>query len=116
MEEEEEIYLSSFVLFGKHRSKEGSGRKSGEAGSTVCFLCLVLSELVAGGSKVNVALGLELKQKANDSFLDVLDTRPTASNPRKKAVPGYFAEAAWFPFWHTTDVKLACSEVISLSI
>lgn len=114
VEEEQEMYLYSLVLFGKHCSKDGRGRKSGEAGSTVCFLCLVLSELVVGGSKVNVALGLELTDKANVSFLDALETRPTTSNPGKKAVLGYFAEAAWLPFWHTADVKLACSDAISI--
>ncbi len=107
------MYLYSFVLFGKHCSKVGSGRKSGEAGSTVCLLCLVLSELVVGGSKVNVALGPELTDVANVSFFE---TRPTKSNPGKKAVVGNFTGEAWLPFWHTTDVKLACTDAISRSI
>lgn len=115
MEEEQEMYLYSFVLFGKHCSKDGSGRKSGEAGSIVCFLCLILSESVVGGSKVNVALVPELTAAAaNISFLDdALETRPTTSNPGKKAVLGNFAGEAWLPFWHTTDVKLACTDAIS---
>lgn len=50
----------SLVLLGKHWSNAGRGRKSGAAGSTVCFLCLVVfSLLVEEGSKVNVALGPE---------------------------------------------------------
>lgn len=110
------MYLDSFVLFGKHCSKDGSGRKSGAAGSTVCFLCLAFSESVVGGSNVNVALGPKL---TDVSFLDALETRPTTSNPGKKAVLGNFAGEAWLPFLHTTDVKLACrlcSDVISKSI
>jgi hypothetical protein len=110
------MYLNSFVLFGKHCSNDGSGRKSGAAGSTVCFLCLVFSESVVGGSNVNVALGPVLTDIADVSFLDALETRPTTSNPGKKAVLGNFAEEAWLPFWHTTDVKLACSDAISKSI
>lgn len=31
------------VLLGKHSWKEGSGRKAGESGSTVCEICLLLS-------------------------------------------------------------------------
>lgn len=59
-EKKEKTDLYSLVLLGKHCSNDGRGRKSGAAGSTVCFLCLVVfSLLVEEGSKVNVALGPE---------------------------------------------------------
>lgn len=56
----ERTYLDSFVLLGKHSSKEGSGRKSGAAGSIVCF-GLTLVVLVTELSNDKVALGLTLK-------------------------------------------------------
>lgn len=86
-----ETHLCSFVLFGKHCSKDGRGKKSGEAGSTVCLGGLAFSELVAGGSKVNVALGSELRALRHISFLYGLEIRPTASKPGKKVVLGNFA-------------------------
>lgn len=91
MGEEKETYLCSFVLLGKHCSKDGRGRKSGEAGSTVCLGSLGFSELVAGGSKVSVALAPELRELRHTSFLNGLEGRPTASNPGKKVVAGNFA-------------------------
>lgn len=108
-----ERYLYSFVLLGKHCSKDGSSWKSGELGSTVCFLCFPLSALVAGGSKVNVALGPELRGGGHNSFLYGLETRPTASNPDKKAVLGNFAGEELFPFLHTTDVRVLWTDAIS---
>lgn len=82
------------MLFGKHSSNDGRGRKSGEAGSSVClgrFGNLAFSELVAGGSKVKVALGPELMELRHISFLNGLEGRPTTSNPDKKEVLGNFA-------------------------
>ena len=76
----------------------------------MCFLCLVFSELVAGESNVKVALGAELMKVGHSSFFG---TRPTASNPGKKAVPGNFAGAEWFPFLHKSEVKVACTDAIS---
>ena len=75
-----ERYLYSFVLLGKHSWKEGSGRKAGELGSTVCEICLLLSfifDVVESSSSsmeevVKVALGPE--------FLKV----GKRSNPGKK--------------------------------
>lgn len=53
----QDTHLHSLELFGKHSSKDGSGRKSGALGSTVCFLSLALVLLlVVWGSNVKVAL------------------------------------------------------------
>ena len=79
----------------------------------VFFLCLLLSELVVGGSKVNVALGPELMAGGHISFLQAFETRPTTSNPGKKVVLGNLVGAEWMPFLHTTDVKLAITKAIS---
>jgi len=87
---ENKVYLDSFVLFGKHSSKEGSGRKSGEAGSTVCFFCLVLSALVVGGSNVNVALGTKAMEDGASSFFQAFEERPTTSNRGKNVELGNF--------------------------
>lgn len=108
-----ERYLYSFVLLGKHCSKDGSSWKSGAVGSTVCFLCLALSALVARGSKVSVALGPELRGGGHISFLYALETHPTVSNPGKKAVLGNFAGEELFPFLHTTDVSVPWTDAIS---
>lgn len=78
----------------------------------VCFFCLLFSELVVGGSKVNVALGPELIE-GHISFLQAFETRPTTSKPGKKVVQGNLEGAEWLPFLHTTDVKLACTDAIS---
>lgn len=115
MNEEEKAHLCSFVLFGKHCSKEGRGRKSGEAGSTVCFFCLALSALVLGGSNVNVALGTKAMENGTSSFFQALGARPTTSNPGKNAVLGNLVCEAWLPFLQTTDVTLACTDAISMS-
>ena len=74
------------------------------------FLCLVFSEFVFGGSDVKVALGPELMKVRHSPFFE---TRPTPSNPGKKAVPGNFAGAEWFPFLHKSDVKVVCTDAIS---
>lgn len=99
--------LHSFELFGKHSSNDGSGIKSGEVGSVVCFLCCFLSELVVGGSKVKVALGAEHIGGGHISFLQAFEMRPTTSKPVKKVVLENLVGAEWLPFLHTTDVKLA---------
>lgn len=106
------MYLYSLELLGKHCSKDGSGRKSGEPGSTVCFLCLVLSELVVGGSNVNVALATEDMER-HISFLHALESRPTISNPGKKEVLGNLAGAPWLPFLQKIVVIVVCTEAIS---
>lgn len=106
--------LYSFVLLGKQCSKVGSSSNSGEVGSTVCFLCLALSTLLDGGSKVNVALGPELIGGGHMSFLYGLETRTTASNPGKKLVLGNFAGEELLPFLHTTDVKVPWTDAISI--
>jgi len=90
IKEEDKDYLCSLVLFGKHCSKDGRGRKSGEAGSTVCFFCLVLPELLVGGSNVNVALGTKAMEDGTSSFFQALETRPTTSNPGKNVELGNF--------------------------
>lgn len=109
---EEDNHLCSLLLFGKHCSKEGRGRKSGEAGSIVCFFWLVLSELVVGGSNVNVALGTKVMEDGTSSFFQALETRPTTSNPGKNVELGNFDWEAWLPFLHTSDVTLACTDAI----
>jgi len=84
MKKKDKDNLCSLVLFGKHCSNEGRGRKSGEAGSRVCFFCLVMSELVVGGSNVRVALGTKEMEDGTSSFFQALEARPTTSNPDKK--------------------------------
>jgi len=78
------------VLFGKHSSKEGSERNSGEAGSTVCFFGLVLSALVVGGSNANVALGTKAMEDGASSFLQAFEVRATTSNRGKNTEFGNF--------------------------
>jgi hypothetical protein len=78
------------VLFGKHCSKEGRGRKSGEAGSIVCFVCLVLSALVVGGSNVKVALGTKAMEDGTSSFFKTFEERPATSNRGKNEEFGNF--------------------------
>ena len=99
-------HLFSFVLLGKHSPKDGRGKKSGEAGSTVCLFCFTFSVLLVGGSKVNVALGPKLMGVGNISFLCALETRPTMSNPGKNVVLGSLATEEWLPFLNTTDVRV----------
>lgn len=101
-------HLYSLELFGKHCSNDGSGRKSGEAGSAVCFLCPVFLEFAVGGSKVKAALIPELMEE-HISFLHA-----TTSNPGKKEVLGSFAGVEWIPFLHTIEVVVACTEAISI--
>lgn len=83
MKKKDKDNLCSLVLFGKHCSNEGRGRKSGEAGSRVCFFCLVMSELVVGGSNVRVALGTKEMEDGTSSFFQAFEARPTTSNPGK---------------------------------
>lgn len=108
---EQKAHLCSLVLLGKHCSKDGRGRKSGEAGSTVCFLCLVFSEFVDGGSNVNVALGPE-KEGGQISFFHVLAEFPVTSKPGKKEVLGNLDVTEWFAFLHTSDVIVVCTDAI----
>lgn len=101
------------MLLGKHWLNDGRGRKSGDAGSTVCFLGLVVfSLLVEEGSKVNVALGPE-KEGRYFSFFHVVAAFPLTSNPGKKAVFGNFEEAEWTPLLQTKDVKAVFTEAIA---
>lgn len=105
-------YLHSFVLFGKHCSKDGSGRKSGAEGSTVCLFCLVLFVFVVGGSKVKVAWGPELKALGWNSLLWETAAFPSISNLGKKEVLGSIDCAEWLSFLHQIVVKVAWSDAI----
>lgn len=109
---EQEADLDCFELLGKHSSKDGRGRKSGAAGSTVCF-CLFFSVFLAGGSKVNVALGPKLLRAGTISFLWTCEARPITSNPGRKVVVGYFTgdEEGW-QLLHTADANTACTDAI----
>lgn len=103
--------LHSFVLLGKHSSNDGRGRKSGEAGFTVCFLLLVFSKSAVLGPTVDVALGTELLELGHTFFSHIFETHPTTSNPAKNAVLGNLGER--FPFLQATEVKPACMDAIS---
>jgi hypothetical protein len=93
--EGEDLY--SLVLFGKHCSKEGRGRKSGEEGSTVFFFSLV----AGGGSNVKVALAPDARERAQKSFLHA--AADALENPGGK-------KAVVMPFLVTAeDVKIAAA-------
>lgn len=102
-------HVHSLVLLGKQSSKDGSGRKSGALGSTVCFRFLTFSWLEVEGSKVSVALGPEYKV-GETSFLLML---PFMSVPWRKELLGNFDQVEQFLLLHTADAKLVCIDAIS---
>lgn len=77
----------------------------------MCFLCLALSELVVGGSNVNVARVVVV------SFLNrTAAAWTTTSKPGSKEELGSLGQAEWFLLLllHTTDIKvLLCTEDMS---